>query len=85
MSAHAVRAVDSTAAGDAFVGGLLFQLAAREITTQGFPAFLADQKNLESTLHFAAACGAIAVTRPGAFAAMPTIADVQALQGNRDD
>jgi len=85
MSAHVVLAVDTTAAGDAFVGGLLFQLAAREISAQGFCEFVADEKNLESTLHFAAACGAIAVTRPGAFAAMPTIADVQALPGNRDD
>ncbi len=85
VSAHVVRAVDTTAAGDAFVGGLLFQLSAREITAQNFDAFLADEKNLESTLHFAAACGTIAVTRPGAFASMPTLADVQALPGNLDD
>ncbi|QBB70768.1 carbohydrate kinase [Pseudolysobacter antarcticus] len=79
VAAHVVCAVDTTAAGDAFVGGLLFQLAAQEITAQGFAAFLADEKPLESTLHFATACGAIAVTRPGAFASMPTLADVQAL------
>lgn len=74
-----VGAVDTTAAGDAFVGGLLFRLAIRDVAPANFPAFLADEAMLTSALRFAAACGAVAVTRAGAFAAMPDLADVQAL------
>jgi fructokinase len=74
-----VHAVDTTAAGDAFVGGLLFDLARREITPASLPAFVADQAALGATLRFASACGALAVTRLGAFAAMPSHADVENL------
>ena len=74
-----VRAIDTTAAGDAFVGGLLFELARRDIDTNAFPAFLRDKDALEGALRFAAAVGALAVTRHGAFAAMPDLAQTQAL------
>jgi len=74
-----VRAVDSNAAGDAFVGGLLFQLARRGVAAAGLGDFVADDAALLPSLRFAAACGAFAVTRPGAFAAMPAPADVDAL------
>lgn len=74
-----VRAVDTTAAGDAFVGGLLFGLAQREVTPRSLADFLGDADALVATLRFAAACGALAVTRRGAFAAMPQRADVEAL------
>jgi fructokinase len=74
-----VLAVDTTAAGDAFVGGLLFELARREVAPVSLPAFVADEPALTATLRFAAACGALAVTRPGAFAAMPSRAEVENL------
>lgn len=74
-----VRAIDTTAAGDAFVGGLLFELARRDIDTTRLPDFLRDKTALESSLRFAAAVGALAVTRHGAFAAMPDLAQTQAL------
>ncbi|MEP7043869.1 MAG: carbohydrate kinase [Dokdonella sp.] len=74
-----VRAIDTNAAGDAFVGGLLFQLAKRDVTSANLCAFAADDAALGTALRFAAACGAFAVTRPGAFAAMPALADVEAL------
>ncbi|HEX7916750.1 carbohydrate kinase [Rudaea sp.] len=74
-----VRAIDTTAAGDAFVGGLLFDLARRDVDAAGLSAFLHDTRALEQSLRFAAAVGALAVTRHGAFAAMPDLAQTLAL------
>jgi len=74
-----VRAIDTTAAGDAFVGGLLFDLARRGVNAAGLATFLHDTQALEQSLRFAAAVGALAVTRHGAFAAMPDLAQTQAL------
>lgn len=74
-----VRAIDTTAAGDAFVGGLLYRLAEQGIDAAGFETFIADHEAIRDAMRFGAACGALAVTRHGAFAAMPTHADVQRL------
>lgn len=74
-----VRAVDTTAAGDAFIGGLLYQLQARGVDGARLAAFVADREALAGSLRFAAACGALAVTRHGAFAALPARDDVEAL------
>ncbi|MGH8090455.1 MAG: carbohydrate kinase family protein [Rudaea sp.] len=79
----AVRAVDTTGAGDAFVGGCLFRLAEADIGPAALPAFAADSARLESLLRFATACGALAVTRAGSFAAMPTRAEVDAFLEQR--
>jgi fructokinase len=74
MSPFAVRVVDSTGAGDAFVGGFLHALVA----AGSLPALLEDGTRRDAALRFAAACGALAVTRTGSFAAMPALADVHA-------
>lgn len=74
-----VRVVDTTAAGDAFVGGWLFGLAERGIDGAALTEFLRDRAALTDALRFAAAVGGLAVTRHGAFAAMPRLADVQAM------
>jgi fructokinase len=79
VPAFRVRPVDTTAAGDAFVGGVLFRLAQRGIAAATFPAFVADGAAIADALRFGAAVGALAVTRQGAFAAMPTHAEVTAL------
>ena len=62
---------DTTAAGDAFVGGLLYQLAERG----GDRASLAGFSNEELTeiVRFAAACGADSVTKLGAYPSLPSI------------
>ncbi len=73
-----VRAIDSTGAGDAFVGGCLYRFASDGITRTTLEAFAADGARRDALLSFAAACGALAVTRTGSFAAMPTLAEVQA-------
>ncbi len=59
---HAVDAVDSTGAGDCFVGVLAAQLARGEV--------------LGDALAFANHAAALSVTRPGAAPAMPTHAEV---------
>lgn len=69
-----VKAVDTTAGGDAFIGGVLYGLSCftdhQNIFTQ--------PTELESLLLFASHCGAYAVTQPGAFPALPDLASVQA-------
>lgn len=81
LSTFPVRAVDTTAAGDAFIGGLLSQLQRRGVDARNFDALLARRSELESCLRYASACGALAVTRYGAFAALPSHEETLALLG----
>ncbi|WP_454830832.1 carbohydrate kinase family protein [Pseudoxanthomonas wuyuanensis] len=76
-----VKAVDTTAAGDAFIGGLLSQLQREAVDASTFDAFLSHSAELERCLRYASACGALAVTRHGAFAALPSHAEASALLG----
>lgn len=74
-----VRAVDTTAAGDAFVAGLLYQLAIHEVTAGRLGPWLARGTNLGRALEFATRCGAIAAARFGSFDALPSKADLLSL------
>jgi fructokinase len=71
-----VEVLDSTAAGDAFVGGFLHRLAQQLDRGVALESFCADLDVLQGSLRFAAAAGALAVTKRGSFAAMPTDAAV---------
>ena len=71
LPGYAVTVVDSTAAGDAFVGGLLCCLAELEPTPGRIDQLVTELPRLHAMLRFAAACGALTVTRQGSFAAMP--------------
>lgn len=62
---YRVEAVDTTAAGDAFAGGLAVALC--------------EGKSLEEACRFANAVGALAVTRKGAQPSMPERGEVEAL------
>lgn len=64
ISARRVKAVDSTAAGDAFTGALAYGLA--------------NGKSLKEAAEYANAVAAISVQRLGAQASMPTKAEVDA-------
>ncbi|HJP96969.1 MAG TPA: carbohydrate kinase [Rhodanobacteraceae bacterium] len=77
-STFPVRAVDTTGAGDAFVGGCLYRFAKAGFDAATFESFVADTDRLGVALRFASACGALAVTRAGSFAAMPALTDVEA-------
>lgn len=67
--------IDSTAAGDAFVAGLLHQMAAQGIARDKLESWVNDQK-FEEALTYACRCGAVAVSRYGAFDALPTAEDL---------
>ncbi|WP_066965909.1 carbohydrate kinase [Microbulbifer sp. Q7] len=67
-----VKVVDTTAGGDGFTGGLL-----RKVLEHGLPDLLADGPGLQDAVRFATLSGAIAVSRPGAFPALPTLADLK--------
>jgi len=82
LPAYAVRAVDTTAAGDAFVGGLLHRLATLETSEDRIDHLVTELPRLHATLRFAAACGALTVTRQGSFTAMPDEAEVLAFMEN---
>ncbi|KAK9951068.1 hypothetical protein M0R45_006530 [Rubus argutus] len=60
-----VDAVDTTGAGDAFVAGILSQLAVDL-------SLLQNEDKLRDALLFANACGALTVTGRGAIPALPT-------------
>ena len=65
MAGHAVRAVDATAAGDAFNGALAVALA--------------DRRPLPEALMFANAAAALTCTRLGAQPSLPARAEVEQL------
>jgi fructokinase len=86
LTGFRVQTVDSTAAGDAFVGGLLFGIGERGGDGSGFADFCRDPAALTGAIRFGAAVGALAVTRKGAFAAMPSLDEVhQLLQQQQED
>ncbi len=64
LPAFQVNAVDTTAAGDAFIGGLAASFARGTV--------------LPDALHYASACGALAVTKFGAQPSLPNAEEVQA-------
>ena len=64
--AQKVRAIDTTAAGDTFVGG--------------FAAALANGKNEADAIRFGQVAAALSVTRAGAQPSIPTLSDVQAFK-----
>jgi fructokinase len=63
--AFAVRAVDTTGAGDAFMAGLLFGLLRKQ--------------PLKEAIRLAAVCGALATLKRGAIPALPTMAAAKRL------
>lgn len=64
FSAPKVKAIDTTAAGDTFVGG--------------FAAALASGKSEAEAIRFGQVAAALSVTRAGAQPSIPTLSDVQA-------
>lgn len=58
QSAFSVTAIDSTAAGDSFIGG--------------YCVAISEGKNMDDAIRFATAVSAITVSRPGAGASIPT-------------
>jgi ribokinase len=65
VDAYAVDVVDTTAAGDAFIGG--------------FATALLQDRSLEESARYGCACGALATTKFGAQPSLPTKAAVEKL------
>ena len=68
-----VKVHDTTGAGDAFSGGLLFSLSRANIHQQNLVNFLANEDKLRAAINFAARCGAYSVTLPGAMSSLPRL------------
>ncbi|MGB8714037.1 MAG: PfkB family carbohydrate kinase, partial [Onishia taeanensis] len=70
---------DTTAGGDAFIGGLLATLANQDLSAQqAGNDWWHDEAMLRRAVDVACRCGAHAVTRPGAYAALPTAHELAA-------
>ena len=69
-----VTAIDTTAGGDSFIGGFLYQLAANDHAS--VLSALNNKQALTSYVQFAAKCGAFTVTNKGAIEAMPNLNDL---------
>ncbi|OVA11015.1 Carbohydrate kinase PfkB [Macleaya cordata] len=75
VKGFSVKTVDTTGAGDAFVGSLLCSIAKDN-------SLFHDEKKLKEALTFANACGAICTTQKGAIPALPDTAAAQQLISN---
>lgn len=74
--ARPVRAVDTTAAGDTFVGALVARLAS--VPGAASAADITDERMIDA-VRWATVASSISVTRPGATSSMPTLAEVAAI------
>lgn len=73
MATYDVPTVDTTGAGDAFVGSMLLQLAHLSPGELGG----LDEQSLREMVDFANAAGSLTTTRKGAIPAMPTREEIQ--------
>ena len=71
IPAYKVKATDTNGAGDAFWGGLLYQLTRFE------DALSLSCAEMEKALMFASAVGALTTTKSGAITALPAMDEVQ--------
>ncbi len=68
-----VESVDSTGAGDAFVGAVLYKLSQEEDPV----SIISDMKKVSGIVSFANKVGALTCTKLGAMDAIPTIGEVK--------
>lgn len=76
-SGYAVMPVDTTGAGDAFIGGFLYQLLRLAANPENVEEIL--RLNQAAILQFANASGALTTTGKGAISALPAKEQVEAL------
>lgn len=74
---YAVNVQDTTGAGDAFIGGFLYQLLVKNVTQQSLEETFTTE--YQTILPFANASGALTTTGKGAISALPTKNEVEAL------
>ncbi|WP_454870793.1 carbohydrate kinase family protein [Priestia megaterium] len=66
---YKVAVVDTTGAGDAFIGGFLYQLLSRDVSQENLTAIL--DRDHDAILRFANASGALTTTGKGAISSIP--------------
>jgi ribokinase len=76
--ARPVTAVDTTAAGDTFVGALVARLAAADLPDTLTAAGISEERMIDA-VRWATVASSISVTRPGATSSMPDRAEVAAI------
>lgn len=69
-SAYKVKAIDTTAAGDSFIGGFLAKL---------------ENNNIDEAIEFGTKVSALAVTKKGAQTSIPTLDDVEKFKGVKNE
>ena len=67
VNGYSVKAIDTTAAGDSFIGGVLTALSKGE--------------SMKSAMEFATKVGAVTVTKYGAQSSLPTFEEIEAFEG----
>ncbi len=67
VSGYAVKAIDTTAAGDSFIAGILTALSKGE--------------TIEVAMEFAMKVGAVTVTKHGAQSSLPTLKEIETFEG----
>lgn len=72
LPAFKVEVQDTTGAGDSFVAGFIHQISQHGIKALG------DPETAKRIVTYASAVGALTTTKPGAIAAQPTAAEVEA-------
>ena len=78
VNTYKVEVVDTTAAGDAFIGGF----AAKLIESNDLPLDAQEQAlALQNAVHYGCACGALATTKFGAQPSLPTRVEVERFIG----
>jgi len=76
LTPPSIKMVDSTAAGDAFMGGFLFQLTSQDVVLSELANFCSESDKLQQALTFSSQCGAFAASHKGALTSLPHIADI---------
>lgn len=76
LPAYKVRTVDTTGAGDAFLGAFLSRVLQSCHTVETL-----EREEIESMVDFANAAGALATTKKGAIPAMPGLEEIKKRQG----
>lgn len=73
IPSYPIKSLDSTGAGDAFIGGTLYKLSALEAPK----AEVYNMDTLEGIVRFGNKVGAITCTKMGAIDALPTLTEVE--------
>lgn len=82
VDSYSVQTVDTTGAGDAFLGAIQYGVLETEKALQDW-----EEEELREALRFANAAGALATTRKGAIPSLGTLEEIHTLvrDGNRPE